>query len=58
MTAAVYASGTGSRGPAGCGGTVVQQPSTRSNDLQALVFVIALFGVLLALTVMLGAPIG
>jgi uncharacterized Tic20 family protein len=36
----------------------VQHPSTRSNDLQALLFVIALFGVLLALTVMLGAPIG
>jgi uncharacterized Tic20 family protein len=36
----------------------VQHPSTRSNDLQALLFVIALFGILLALTVMLGAPIG
>jgi hypothetical protein len=39
-------------------GTDVQQQSTRSNDFQVLAFVVALFGVLLALTVMLGAPIG
>jgi hypothetical protein len=36
----------------------VQHSPTRSNDLQVLVFVVILFGVLLALTVMLGAPIG
>jgi hypothetical protein len=35
----------------------VQHPSTRSTDIQALVFVIALFGVLLALTLTLGRPI-
>jgi hypothetical protein len=35
----------------------VQQRSTRSNDVQALVFVVALFAVLLALTVTIGAPI-
>jgi hypothetical protein len=36
----------------------VQHRSTRSSDdLQALAFVVALFGLLLALTVMLGAPI-
>jgi uncharacterized Tic20 family protein len=35
----------------------VQHRSTRSNDVQALAFVVALFGLLLALTVMLGAPI-
>jgi hypothetical protein len=36
----------------------VQQRSTRSNDVQALAFVVALFGVLLFVTVMLGSPIG
>jgi hypothetical protein len=36
----------------------VQQRSTRSNDVQALAFVVALFGLLLIVTVMLGAPIG
>jgi hypothetical protein len=36
----------------------VQLRSTRSTDLEALVFVIALFGLLLALTLMFGAPIG
>jgi hypothetical protein len=36
----------------------VQQRSTRSNDVQALAFVVALFGLLLLVTVMLGAPIG
>jgi uncharacterized Tic20 family protein len=36
----------------------VQHPSTRSNDVEALAFVIVLFGLLLALTVVLGAPIG
>jgi hypothetical protein len=36
----------------------VQQRSTRSNDVQALIFVVALFGLLLALTVLLGTPIG
>jgi hypothetical protein len=35
----------------------VQQRSTRSNDVQALAFVVALFGLLLLVTVMLGAPI-
>jgi hypothetical protein len=35
----------------------VQQRSTRSNDVQALAFVVALFGLLLAVTVMLGTPI-
>jgi hypothetical protein len=36
----------------------VQLRSTRSGDFQALVFVVALFGLLLALTLLLGAPIG
>jgi hypothetical protein len=36
----------------------VQHRYTRSNDVDALVFVIALFGLLLALTVVLGTPIG
>jgi hypothetical protein len=36
----------------------VQQRSTRSNDVQALAFVVALFGLLLLVTVMLGTPIG
>jgi len=36
----------------------VQHRSTRSNDLQAVAFVVALFAVLLALTVTIGAPIG
>jgi hypothetical protein len=36
----------------------VQQRYTRSSDVEALVFVIALFGLLLALTVVLGTPIG
>jgi hypothetical protein len=36
----------------------VQQRSTRSNDVEALAFVVALFAVLLALTVTIGAPIG
>jgi hypothetical protein len=35
----------------------VQQRSTRSSDVQALAFVVALFGLLLALTVVLGGPI-
>jgi hypothetical protein len=35
----------------------VQQRSTRSNDVQVLAFVVALFGLIVALTVMLGAPI-
>jgi hypothetical protein len=36
----------------------VQQRSTRSsNDLQALTFVVALFALLLAVTVMVGSPI-
>jgi hypothetical protein len=35
----------------------MQQPTTRSNDLGTLAFVIALFGILLALTLMLGAPV-
>ena len=36
----------------------MQHRYTRSSDVDALVFVIALFGLLLALTVMLGTPIG
>jgi hypothetical protein len=36
----------------------VQHRSTRSNDFEAVAFVVALFGLLLALTVVLGAPIG
>jgi hypothetical protein len=39
-------------------GDGVQHRSTRSNDVQALAFVVVLFGLLLALTVMLGSPIG
>jgi hypothetical protein len=39
-------------------GDGVQQRTTRSSDVQALAFVVALFGFLLALTVILGAPIG
>ena len=35
----------------------VQHRSTRSNDFETLAFVVALFGLLLALTVVLGAPI-
>jgi hypothetical protein len=35
----------------------VQQQTTRSNDVQALAFVVALFGLLLVLTVVLGTPI-
>ena len=55
--AAVYASTTGSE-PVGSGVIGVQQRSTRSNDFQALAFVVALFGLLLVLTVVLGAPVG
>jgi hypothetical protein len=44
-------------GPAPTRGDGVQHRSTRSNDVQALAFVVALFALLLALTVMLGAPI-
>ena len=36
----------------------MQHRHTRSSDVDALVFVIALFGLLLALTVVLGTPIG
>jgi hypothetical protein len=36
----------------------VQHRTTRSNDVQALAFVVALFGLLLALSVVLGTPIG
>ena len=35
----------------------MQQQTTRSSDFQALAFVVALLGLLFALTVMLGAPI-
>jgi hypothetical protein len=35
----------------------VQHRTTRSNDLEALAFVVALFGLLLVLALMLGAPI-
>lgn len=57
LMAAVYAFAAGTRGPAGSGVTGVQHPSTRSNDVQALAFVVALFGLLLALAVTLGSPI-
>jgi len=36
----------------------VQQRFARSNDFEALAFVIVLFGLLLVLTVVLGAPNG
>jgi hypothetical protein len=36
----------------------VQHRYSRSNDFEALAFVIALFGLLLALTVVLGTPVG
>jgi hypothetical protein len=36
----------------------VQHRSTRSNDVEALIFVVALFGLLLAVTVLFGTPIG
>jgi hypothetical protein len=36
----------------------VQNRYSRSKDFEALAFVIALFGLLLALTVMLGTPVG
>jgi hypothetical protein len=36
----------------------VQNRSTRYNDVEALAFVVVLFGLLLALTVVLGRPIG
>jgi hypothetical protein len=35
----------------------VQLRSTRSGDFQALFFLVALFGVLLALTLTIGSPI-
>jgi hypothetical protein len=57
--AAVYASLDSARGPGRdprSGG--VQHRYTRSSDVEALIFVIALFGLLLALTVMLGTPVG
>jgi hypothetical protein len=56
-SAAVYVS-VDRQGTGPIRGDGVQHRSTRSNDVQALVFVVALFGLLLALTVMLGAPIG
>jgi len=37
---------------------VQQQRTIRSSDVQALAFVVSLFGLLFALTVMLGAPVG
>jgi hypothetical protein len=36
----------------------VQHRYTRSSDVEALAFVIALFGLLLVLTVILGTPVG
>ena len=54
----VYAFATGSPWDRpDLGGSDVQHRSTRSNDVEAVAFVVALFGLLLALTVMLGAPI-
>jgi hypothetical protein len=38
-------------------GNGVQQQTTRSSDFGTLAFVIALFGLLLALTLVLGAPL-
>jgi hypothetical protein len=38
-------------------GDGVQHRTTRSTDVETLVFVVALFSLLLLLTVMLGAPI-
>jgi hypothetical protein len=35
----------------------VQHRTTRSSDVEALAFVVALFGLVLVLTMMLGAPI-
>jgi hypothetical protein len=35
----------------------VQHRTTRSSDVEALAFVVVLFGLLLVLTVMLGSPI-
>jgi hypothetical protein len=35
----------------------VQHRTTRSNDVQALAFVVALFGLLLILSLTLGSPI-
>jgi hypothetical protein len=54
--AAVYG-GVDRQGAGPIRGDGVQHRSTRSSDVQALAFVIALFGLLLALTVVLGAPI-
>ena len=55
--AAVYGRSTGS-GPAAIRGDGVQhQRSTRSSDIQALAFVMALFGLLLAVTALFGSPI-
>jgi hypothetical protein len=57
--AAVYPFDTGTAGTGRIWGLRdVQQRSTRSNDFEAVAFVVALFGLLLALTVVLGAPIG
>jgi hypothetical protein len=39
-------------------GGAVQRRFSRSNDIETLAFVIALFGLLFVLTVVLGAPIG
>ena len=38
-------------------GTGVQQRTTRSNDVQALAFVVAVFALLLVLSLTLGTPI-
>jgi hypothetical protein len=40
------------------GDGVQHQRTSRSSDFETLAFVMALFGLLLALTVILGAPIG
>jgi hypothetical protein len=37
---------------------VQQQRTTRSSDVEALAFVVALFGLLLVLVLTLGSPIG
>jgi hypothetical protein len=38
-------------------GDGVQQRTTRSNDLETAIFVVALFALLLVVTLMVGAPI-
>jgi hypothetical protein len=39
-------------------GDGVQQRTTRSNDLETAIFVVALFALLLVVTLLVGTPIG